>query len=57
MKINNVFKVILVLFLLFLGVYFTGKNGYYETLLHNKKKLTEEQIIKFENESTIYVQR
>ncbi len=50
MKTNLFNKIVLILFLIFLGVYFSGKNGYYESVLHNKKNLTEEQIMKFEND-------
>ena len=50
MKTNFFNRIMLLLFLLFLGVYFAGKTGYYESVLHNKKELTEEQIIKFEND-------
>jgi len=50
MKTNMFNKIILVLFLVFLGVYLGGKNGYYESVLHNKKNLTEEQIMKFEDD-------
>ena len=50
MKTNLFNKIVLILFLIFLGVYFAGKNGYYESVLHNKKNLTEEQIMKFEND-------
>ena len=51
MERNNTFNnIILVLFLLFLGIYFSGKNGYYESILNKKKNLTEEQIMKFEED-------
>ncbi len=42
-------KVILIIFLVFLGVYFASKNSYYDSL-SKKKALTEEQIMKFEDD-------
>ena len=42
--------IVLVLFLIFLGVYFAGENGYYESILNKRKNLTEQQIIKFEED-------
>ena len=38
------------LFLLFIGLYFTASNGYYETEERRKTTLTEEQIDKFEED-------
>ena len=52
MKTNTFNRIIFILFLVFLGVYFAGKNGYYETKLKEKKDLTEQQIIKFEEDVT-----
>ena len=49
MKPKTFNGVVLILFLIFLGIYFAGKNGYYKSL-NTKKELTEEQIMKFEED-------
>ena len=43
-------NIVIILFILFLGVYFVSKNGYYESTLYRKKELTEQQIIQFEED-------
>ena len=51
MEKTKIFKFIfIVLLLLYLSLYFTGVSGYYEYKNYKKMSLTEEQIIKFEED-------
>lgn len=49
--INRVFKIFMsVLCVLFLALFIANNTGYYSFSLRNKKELTEQQIIKFEED-------
>lgn len=51
MKKDNIFKVVFfILMLTYLTLYFAGVSGYYEYKNYKKMTLTEEQIIKFEQD-------
>ena len=51
MKDNKIFKfVLLVLIVIFLGLFIANNTGYYSFSLRNRKELTEEQIKKFEED-------
>lgn len=51
MKSSGIFRIILlVLFILFAGVYLVGNSGYYDYDVTAKTRLTEEQIKKFEED-------
>lgn len=50
-KKYNFFKIAFYsLIIIYLAIYFTASNGYYEYNNHKKTSLTKEQIIKFEND-------
>lgn len=51
MKIIKLFKLfIFMTIVIFFCIYFIEKTGYYEYKLQNKKILTEQEMIKFEND-------
>lgn len=51
MKKDNIFKIIFcILILTYLTLYFAGISGYYEYKNYKKMVLTEEQILKFEED-------
>ena len=51
MKSEKVFRFIMIfLFVIFLTIYISYGSGYYEYELHKKVELTNEQILKFEND-------
>ncbi len=51
MKINNIFKfIMLVLILGFMFLVFASKSGYYEYQLSNKRDMTDEAILRFEQD-------
>ena len=51
MEKGKIFKyVFLILLLLYLSIYFTSVSGYYEYKNYKKMSLTEEQIVKFEED-------
>ena len=47
---NPLIKLLLILFAMFLIMYFSRENGYYEYKNYNKSKLTSEAILKFEKD-------
>lgn len=47
---TNLKRLIYVLIIIFISLYFAGKTGYYENRLSKKSYLTKEAIIKFEND-------
>ena len=51
MKINNIFKfIMLVLILGFIFMVIASKSGYYEYQLSNKRDMTDEAILRFEQD-------
>ncbi len=50
-KKKNIFqKIIMIFFIIFLLIYIVTENGYYEYKMYNKTKLTNEAILKFEED-------
>lgn len=51
MKISKLFKfIVFTIIVIFFCTYFMEKTGYYEYKLQNKKILTENEMLKFEND-------
>lgn len=49
-KNNKVVIVLLGLFLVYISLFITQQTGYYEVINHNKAKMTEENMKKFESD-------
>ena len=47
---NSIIKILLFLFIAFLIMLISKETGYYEYKVYNKTKLTEEAMLKFEND-------
>lgn len=49
-KHNYLLTIILIMFVIYFGLYIAQRNGYYDYLNYNKKVLTEEAMKKFEED-------
>lgn len=49
-KPNRFLQILLLLFIVFIGLYIASVSGYYESTLNNKVVLTDEAIEKFEED-------
>ncbi|MDD6271898.1 MAG: hypothetical protein PUA90_00050 [bacterium] len=49
-KRNIIVKLFMLIFIFFLIIYLSKEAGYYEYKMYNKTKLTQEAILKFEND-------
>jgi len=47
---RNFFRVLIILFIVFMGLYIAMQSGYYDATLRTRVELTEERILQFEQD-------